>query len=183
MCGIIIGAEGLVCMRSNLNGRSGDEDFGILAGHWPAECMLGNVMSTVRQRYLEPIVVAAAGTEARHVKNIRCPTYSSLSDFQYRILPPSSKLVSPPIQLVLESLNVEVGESDSSHLPALDGKNRRKDVILADTVRKLTGCKAASVKPRLSIGETIKLIGIVLFVSESLFEIGGEGLQMPVDKD
>lgn len=34
---------------------------------------------------------------------------------------------------------------------------------------------AASVKPRLSIGEKIQLMGILLFVSESIFEIGGEG--------
>jgi hypothetical protein len=41
-------------------------------------------------------------------------------------------------------------------------------VWVVDIAQKLTGCKAISVKPRLSIGDKIKLIGIALFVSESV---------------
>lgn len=87
---------------------------------------------------------------------------------------------------MLKSLDLKSCENLAVHTThlAFDGKKKRKHAILADSVGKLTGCKAASVKPRLSIGEKIKLIGIALFVSESSFKIGGERgyVRMPVDR-
>lgn len=80
-------------MQGNLQRQKWRYNLGISAGHWPAEqsvCLDYAAASTVRQEDSKANTGSCSNgwnkTKARRVKNIRWPTYDSLSDFAYEIL-------------------------------------------------------------------------------------------------